>query len=950
MEGAGYLAQQVSADSSSDTPPFKYKAFLSYSSRDATLAKWLIDRLEGWRTPRELVGKANKFGTKVPETLGRICRDRDEFPTAAFIDSIIKEKLSQCEQLIVLCSDSAAHESSYVDREVGWFAVVRPGGQLHAMLNGRPPGCFPPRLKQSPPLAGSFLPPKEGGDGRERAFVKLVAGLLGVDFDDLWQRERRRQAWRKGIWAGASVVMVGALALLAYVAIGATIESIDRQKEVVASESARAALASSRDIARLTNWSSEGLTLPIAPNFSGPLLAAVKAAESYQQNPNEIPSVVFGALREVLRESPPWEASLKHAAQPVWVEWSPTGQKLLTASIDGNVSIWTLGNAEPAQRLRWGTVLNGRFEEFNWHFGWCGEDIIAGDRIHGAGAGHQGERTFGPHVARVSSCSPQADQVLLVMVDGSCEVRRLKPQVADTPVRVIGCSSIGQPIASSWSNDSRSVAIASGDAVLIVDSRSGVTSARLRGALIGWSNSEPLIAILSDDLIRVFDMHGRPALNTVGPLRFSIVAGSFLSGHPDPDRWRLLAVSPDLRHAVATKAECTVGMKGGICSRVSLNVVQTTMPSTTDRGDWGGERLPDGLGADSFPSSIAPGSSESQAIKKARTLAARGYYVRHLDLNALPTRLMYGHVREPTMASWSPDGSRVSSIAGLNAADQFFSVLRPQEDNSAIVFAALPLWHGNGSWHKAGVIPIQTSAGKAIRSPGGSSAVETVGPRVDEDPVPMLHLPSAAKWSADENAVLVAFDVDDCNACRHGADPLPVLEHRLDAGVWAKSRATFRRSDFFDADRGALGPMGELKWAFRGRDSWQYGDDDRPKRGTKLTLDHPGLVSTARWSPDGLKVLTACQDGFARVWNGSTGRLLAELSMAQRAPNGARIAVDMADWSPSGRLILLFSADYGIQVEYAELGAMLSVARARLRAAPPPGLTREQADLRETER
>ena len=56
----------------------KYRAFLSYSHRDAAWGKWLHSALEGYRVDADLVGRATPAGP-VPKTLGPIFRDREDF-------------------------------------------------------------------------------------------------------------------------------------------------------------------------------------------------------------------------------------------------------------------------------------------------------------------------------------------------------------------------------------------------------------------------------------------------------------------------------------------------------------------------------------------------------------------------------------------------------------------------------------------------------------------------------------------------------------------------------------------------------------------------------------------------------------------------------------------------------------------------------------------------------
>jgi hypothetical protein len=58
---------------------FKYRAFLSYSHRDAGWAKWLHARIEGFRFDKDIVGRETPLGP-VPKTLrpivARPCRCR----------------------------------------------------------------------------------------------------------------------------------------------------------------------------------------------------------------------------------------------------------------------------------------------------------------------------------------------------------------------------------------------------------------------------------------------------------------------------------------------------------------------------------------------------------------------------------------------------------------------------------------------------------------------------------------------------------------------------------------------------------------------------------------------------------------------------------------------------------------------------------------------------------
>ncbi len=209
----------------------RYRAFLSYSHADAAWARWLLRRLEGYRVPQRLVGTPGRDGP-LPARLGAMFRDRDELPSAGDLSTTIQAALADSAALVVLCSPTAA-QSQWVNAEIDAFRASGRGEQVFAFVvagdpGGRDPGqaCFPPALLR-PDLDGD--PPREPlaadarpqGDGRERALLKLVAGLLGVGYDQLAQREAQRRHRRLAVLAAASLAgmaIASTLAVSAYVA------------------------------------------------------------------------------------------------------------------------------------------------------------------------------------------------------------------------------------------------------------------------------------------------------------------------------------------------------------------------------------------------------------------------------------------------------------------------------------------------------------------------------------------------------------------------------------------------------------------------------------------------------------------------------------------------------------------------------------------------------------
>lgn len=202
---------------------FRYRAFLSYRTADQAAAKRLHEKLERYRVPKALVGKPGELGP-VPPVVGRVFRDREELRTSDDIETIIAQELSNAQQLIVFCTPRAVDAEAWVGREIEIFRHRRPDGRIHAVIGeGEPPACFPRQLlrlapdgKLHQPLAADMRPPGKGGqDGEARAFIKIVASLVGVGFDDLWKREQRRR-WQRLAAASLAVMILGVAAWMMY--------------------------------------------------------------------------------------------------------------------------------------------------------------------------------------------------------------------------------------------------------------------------------------------------------------------------------------------------------------------------------------------------------------------------------------------------------------------------------------------------------------------------------------------------------------------------------------------------------------------------------------------------------------------------------------------------------------------------------------------------------------
>src|SRR5262249_30923578 len=207
---------------------FKYWAFLSYSHRDKKWGDWLHKALETYRLPRRLIGKESRDG-KVPQRVYPIFRDREELPVSADLGININEALRESRYLIVICSPHAA-QSRWVGEEIKTYKQLGREDRILALIvDGEPNAsdgkaglkiedeCFHEAMRYRVAGDGKLLPQRtepiaadvrEGKDGKNNAKLKLLAGLLGISYDDLRRREHERRLRRARAVGAVALVLV----------------------------------------------------------------------------------------------------------------------------------------------------------------------------------------------------------------------------------------------------------------------------------------------------------------------------------------------------------------------------------------------------------------------------------------------------------------------------------------------------------------------------------------------------------------------------------------------------------------------------------------------------------------------------------------------------------------------------------------------------------------------
>ena len=375
----------------------KYWAFLSYSHTDKKWGDWLHKALETYRVPRRLIGKESRDG-KVPERVYPIFRDREELPVSADLGSNINEALSESRYLIVICSPRSA-QSRWVGEEIKTYKQLGREDRILALIvDGEPNAsdgksdfkvedeCFPEAMRYHVG-PGSALSPqrtepiaadaREGKDGKANAKLKLLAGLLGVNYDDLKQRDNERRIRRLRSIVIAALIMVsgfGALSIYAWLqkqAAQATLStsdflqalrSIDEDKDSDAvAQLARSLSLNPRNAAAVCRLT----TLLTYHSFAFPLLQLKhdRVIECAQFSPDA--RRIVTASRD--NSARVWDVQsgkqltppLNHDGQVYSAQFSPNGEWIVTASADKTARIWDARSGQPiGEPLQHNKVVN----------------------------------------------------------------------------------------------------------------------------------------------------------------------------------------------------------------------------------------------------------------------------------------------------------------------------------------------------------------------------------------------------------------------------------------------------------------------------------------------------------------------------------------------------------------------------------------------------------------
>lgn len=207
--------------------PYRYAAFISYSSKDASFAKRLHRALERYKIPIRL-GKFNLSESGKQNRIYPVFRDREEL-AAGELSERIERGLRDSGALIVVCSPAAA-QSPWVEEEIQRFLALGRRDRVFAILAANAPSIdekgtdvtqtsFPPAFRKDSYNKGESFEPvaadaRTGKDGFRNAYLKTVAGLVGIAPGRLIDRDarlRRGRTIRAALLAASAAITVFAV-------------------------------------------------------------------------------------------------------------------------------------------------------------------------------------------------------------------------------------------------------------------------------------------------------------------------------------------------------------------------------------------------------------------------------------------------------------------------------------------------------------------------------------------------------------------------------------------------------------------------------------------------------------------------------------------------------------------------------------------------------------------
>lgn len=298
-----------------------YYAFISHSSDDQKTALWLRNQLVNYHIPTSIQKEYH-----APKRIRPVFLYQTDLAGNVLGEALNKE-LNDSQFLIVICSPSGA-KSTYVNDEIQHFIDIGKADRIIPFIvDGKPhvenpdKECFPPALiklcNDGLELRGiDFKAQSKQLGSKKGAVVNLIASLLGVRFDTMWDWHKR-QTKKKRI----SIAIAAILIMLLVAAAALHFKHLEEQK-------------TESQIITTCELASDLIDQGNSDLANRLLLSVMDLKTSSHLYPNKL-KFLFRQSNQNRTSS--WKTSYGYTNSALF---SPDGNLIVSTSNDGSLSVW----------------------------------------------------------------------------------------------------------------------------------------------------------------------------------------------------------------------------------------------------------------------------------------------------------------------------------------------------------------------------------------------------------------------------------------------------------------------------------------------------------------------------------------------------------------------------------------------------------------------------------
>ncbi len=213
---------------------YRYKAFINYAHQDIAFARWLQKNIENYTIPGDL---RNRYSNLPNDLRSSIFLDEERISSKETLSQTLQEGIDNAESMIVLCSPRALL-SKRVEDEIRYFCSKHKEQKIFTLLiDGKAENVIPQALDMQgeSPLIIDISQSKT----RKKAFLQVIASLLGIDFDTLWKIEVQKKRKKRLLKIGIAVLFLlisGYTYMKVFPATNKELEQIERQIDTLKKE------------------------------------------------------------------------------------------------------------------------------------------------------------------------------------------------------------------------------------------------------------------------------------------------------------------------------------------------------------------------------------------------------------------------------------------------------------------------------------------------------------------------------------------------------------------------------------------------------------------------------------------------------------------------------------------------------------------------------------------